>query len=58
MAVFDVEICETLSKIITIEAETEIDALKAVRQKYKDGEITLYPDDFIGSEILLYKASE
>ena len=46
------EIIETLSKIIVLEADNEDDAYREVSRRYRDGEIILYSDDFVDSEIL------
>ena len=46
------EITETLSKVIVLEADNEDDAYREVSRRYRDGEIILYSDDFVDSEIL------
>ena len=49
--VYKIEIIETLSKTVEIEAETREQALKEVIQKYKNEEIILGENNFIGVEI-------
>lgn len=46
MRKFDVEIIETLSRIITVEAEDELDAKLLVDEMYRGEEIVLDADDF------------
>lgn len=48
--VYKIEIIETLSKTVEIEAETRVQALKEVKQKYKNEEIILGGDNFIEVE--------
>ena len=45
------EIEETLKKTVTIEAESEQEAIDILRQKYYVGDIVLTADDYAGSEI-------
>ena len=46
MKEFEVEVVETLIRIVTVEALTEEDAVSIVRTRYNDGEITLGYDEF------------
>jgi len=46
MRKFDVEIIETLSRIITVEAEDELEARLLVDEMYRGEEIVLDADDF------------
>ena len=48
--VYKIEIIETLSKTVEIEAETRVQALKEVERKYKNEEIILGGDNFIEVE--------
>lgn len=48
--VYKIEIVETLSKTVEIEAETREQALKEVKQKYKNEEVVLGESNFIGVE--------
>ena len=52
---FRVEIKETLSRIIDIEAEKEEEAIRKVREQYKSQKIILDSDDYIDTEINIYK---
>ena len=46
MKLYRVRVIETLSRIVDIEAEDEIDALNAVEDMYCDGGIVLDSEDF------------
>ena len=46
------EITETLSKVIVLEADNEDDAYQELKRRYHEGEIVLYIDDFVESDIL------
>ena len=45
------EIEEKLKKTVSIEAESEKEAIDILRKKYYDEEIVLTADDYAGSEI-------
>ena len=45
---FNIKIQETLARTVSIEAETEEEALYRVRQLYKKCEIVLDSEDFTG----------
>lgn len=47
---YKVTICETLSKAIDIAAESRSDAIKKVKEKYKNEEIVLSADDYLDTE--------
>lgn len=49
---YDVCIQETLSKTITVEADTNTDACSMIREKVNNGEIVLSADDFTGCRII------
>lgn len=49
---YDVCIQETLSKAITVEAESNTDACSMIREKVKNGEIVLSADDYTGCRII------
>ena len=51
MKKYTIEITETLTRIVSIEAETEYEAERIVREKYKNCEIVLDADDFVDCEI-------
>lgn len=46
MAEFEVTIIETLTKTVTVEAEDECEALRKVRNGWKNETYVLYPEDF------------
>jgi len=46
MKEFQVEVCETLIKIVTVEAQSEEQALEFVRYDYNNAELVLDSDDF------------
>ena len=46
MKEFQVEVCETLIRIITVEAQSEEQALEFVRYDYNNAELVLDSDDF------------
>ena len=51
MKSFEIEIKETLSKIIEIKAHSESEALDLVYQQYNQEEVVLDSSDFIDVEI-------
>lgn len=46
MKEFEVEVVETLIRIVTVEAMTEEDAIKFVTYDYNNAELVLDSDDF------------
>jgi len=46
MKEFQVEVCETLIRIVTVEATSEEDAIKFVKYDYNNAELVLDSDDF------------
>lgn len=48
-----VEIKETLTKIVEIEANNAEEALDVVEKQYKNSEIILVADDYVKTEILV-----
>ena len=50
MKTFKIEIIETLSRIIHIEAKTEDDAYMEARKMYKDEEIILDASDYVDTD--------
>ena len=50
---FQVEIEETLQKIVEIEAKDEHEAVEKIRKAYGDCEIVLDSENFVGHEIKL-----
>ena len=53
--VFQVEITETLQRIVSIEAESENAAHLAVKEMYRNEEIVLDNSDYIDTEIEILK---
>ena len=47
---FQIEIVETLSNIVEVNAEDEQDALMKAQEMYRNEDIVLYPDDFIDTK--------
>ena len=45
---YKVEITETLQRIVEVEAEHEIDAIREVRSLYRSGDEVLDANDFVG----------
>ena len=48
---YEIEIVETSVRKVKVDAEQEVEALQSVMQMYKDEEIVLDEDDFVGVEI-------
>lgn len=48
---YQVEITETLQKIVTVKAENPNEAWKIVREMYGDEEIVLTSEDYIDTDI-------
>lgn len=48
---FKIEVTETLQRIITVEAKSFNEAFLKVTQQYKNGEIILDAEDFVGVDI-------
>jgi hypothetical protein len=46
MKEYQVEVCETLIRIVTVEATSEEDAIKFVKYDYNNAELVLDSDDF------------
>jgi hypothetical protein len=46
MKKFQVEVCETLIRIVTVEAQSEEQALEFVKYDYNNAELVLDSDDF------------
>jgi hypothetical protein len=55
METFRIEIQEFLSRIIEVEAETEVEAISKVRQMYRKEEIVLDSSDYVTTEIEVYE---
>lgn len=52
---YKIEIKETLSRIIEIEAENEEGAIKKVKKQYMNENIVLNADDYLDTEFKVYK---
>lgn len=46
-----VSVTETLNKVVSVDAESEEDAVNAVKDAYDNCEIVLESDDFIGEQV-------
>ena len=55
MQKYQVEINETLSRIIEIEAENENDAVSKIKDLYRKEEIVLDSNDYLDTEIEIYR---
>ena len=53
--VFQIEIVETLSNIVEVNAENEQDALLKAQDMYRNEEVVLYPNDFIDTKFNIFK---
>ena len=58
MNTYEVEIQETLARIVTVEASSPDEAVRKVRADYKAGEILLDSSDYIDTDIDLYVSNE
>ena len=56
--VYQVEITETLQRVVEVEADSEQDAIFMVDDKYREEEIVLDAADFIDYEIAIFKSDE
>ena len=53
--VFQIEVVETLSNIVKVNAENEQEALLKAQEMYRNEEVVLYPDDFIDTKFNIFK---
>ena len=53
--VFQIDIVETLSSIVRVNAENEQEALLKARDIYRNEDIVLYPDDLIDTKFNISK---
>lgn len=51
MPLFKIEIVETLARVVEVEAETDEEAYNMVAKAYRDAEIVLTDDDYVGYDI-------
>jgi|SRR5690606_12819700 len=58
MKIFQLEITETLQRIVEVKAKSEDEALKIVSEKYKNEQIVLDSSDFLNKEINFYLYSK
>ena len=52
---FQIEIVETLSNIVEVNAEDEQDALMKAQEMYRSEQVVLYPDDFIDTKFNIFQ---
>ncbi len=57
MKPFEIEIKETLTRIVTVKASNVYDALEKVNSQYKNEKIVLDSDDHINTEIEPYNSN-
>ena len=55
MAKFKIQVIETLSKVIEVEANSEVEANVILSQKYHDEEIILDSSDHLSTEFKILK---
>jgi hypothetical protein len=55
---FEVEITETLQKTVEVEADDEGEALRIVHKMYRDEEIVLCEDSFIGFDMEVLQSKD
>ena len=53
--VFQIEVVETLSNIVEVNAENEQDALLKAQDMYRNEEVVLCPNDFIDTKFNIFK---
>lgn len=53
--IYQVEITETLQRVIEVEAESEEDAIEMIEEQYKDEDIVLDYSNFMGYDIDIFK---
>lgn len=49
---YKIEVQETLSKVVNVQASSEKEALIIIKDKYQKEEIVLEPDDFVNVEYI------
>jgi len=52
---FQIEILETLSNIVEVNAEDEQSALLKAQEMYRNEQVVLYPDDFIDTKFNIFQ---
>lgn len=55
---FDVEVREILSKVVTVEAESKLEAARAVERMYTNEEIVLDADNWIDTDYFVLSEGE
>jgi len=51
---YQVEIIETMSRVVEIVAEDDSSAILKANEKYRNEDIVLYPDDMMDTEFNIY----
>ncbi|SLJ83394.1 DpnD/PcfM family protein [Psychrobacter sp. DAB_AL43B] len=54
-SVFQIEIVETLSNIVEVNAKNEQEALLKAQDMYRNEEVILYPDDCIDTKFNIFE---
>ena len=52
---FQVCVKETLMRVINVEASSEEEAIRKVKDSYYDEEIVLMPEDHVGTDFSIFK---
>ncbi|MDE4454359.1 DpnI domain-containing protein [Psychrobacter sp. DAB_AL62B] len=55
LKIFQIEIIEMLSNIVEVGAENEQEALLKAQEMYRNEEVFLYSDDFIGTKFNIFE---
>ena len=58
MKTFEIQITETLQRVVKVEADSEEEAYKIINRKYRNEEIVLDSSDFYDKEIKFFKRLE
>lgn len=51
---FQIEIIETLSNIVEVNAENEQEALLKAQDMYRNEEVVLHPDDMVDTKFIIF----
>lgn len=54
MKTYQVEIIETMSRVVEIVAESDSSAISLANEKYRNEDIVLYPDDMMDTKFIIY----
>ncbi len=51
---YQVEIIETMSRVVEIVAEDDSSAILKIKEKYRNEDIVLYPDDMMDTDFNIF----